>query len=83
MAIKTNSGKLKAAKLLTDFEERILRMGFSMLGVQTSDVIRSGLLPFHHSDPLDRLLAAQSLNLNIPVISRDSVFDQYGVTRIW
>jgi len=54
-----------------------------MLGVQTSDVIRSGLLPFHHSDPFDRLLAAQSLNLNIPVISRDSVFDQYGVTRIW
>jgi PIN domain nuclease of toxin-antitoxin system len=82
LAIKTNSGNLQAAKLLTDIEERVLRMGFFMQGVQTSEVIRSGLLPFHHRDPFDRLLAAQSLELDIPLISRDAVFDQYGVKRI-
>jgi PIN domain nuclease of toxin-antitoxin system len=41
------------------------------------------LLPLHHKDPFDRLLAAQALELGIPLISRDSVFDLYGVQRIW
>jgi PIN domain nuclease of toxin-antitoxin system len=46
-------------------------------------VIRAGLLPLHHRDPFDRLLAAQALDLQIPLVSRDRVFDQYGVRRIW
>jgi PIN domain nuclease of toxin-antitoxin system len=41
------------------------------------------LLPFHHRDPFDRLLAAQSLELGVPLISIDAVFDRYGVERIW
>jgi len=45
--------------------------------------IRSGRLPLHHKDPFDRLLAAQALELRIPIISRDAIFDRYGVTRIW
>jgi PIN domain nuclease of toxin-antitoxin system len=37
----------------------------------------------HHKDPFDRLLAAQALELRIPLLSRDQVFDLYGVNRIW
>jgi len=33
--------------------------------------------------PFDRLLAAQALELAIPLISRDRVFDLYGVQRVW
>jgi PIN domain nuclease of toxin-antitoxin system len=40
-------------------------------------------LPFHHGDPFDRLLVAQCLVEAIPIVSADSVFDQYGVGRIW
>ncbi len=40
-------------------------------------------LPFHHCDPFDRLLAAQSLVDGFPLISTDAVFDAYGVIRIW
>jgi PIN domain nuclease of toxin-antitoxin system len=36
-----------------------------------------------HRDPFDRLLAAQALELGIPIVSRDRVFDLYGVQRIW
>jgi predicted nucleic acid-binding protein len=39
--------------------------------------------PSHHRDPFDRLLAAQALDLGIPLLSRDRVFDLYGVQRIW
>ncbi len=46
------------------------------------DIVRS--LPFHHKDPSDRLIIAQSQQENIPVLSRDQVFDDYAdVQRIW
>lgn len=40
-------------------------------------------LPFHHKDPFDRLLIAQSIAENIPIISTDRIFDSYAVNRIW
>jgi PIN domain nuclease of toxin-antitoxin system len=83
LAIKTGAGKLDAARLLEDFEHRETAAGFTVLSVTAAQAIRSGLLPFHHRDPFDRLLAAQALDLDIPILSRDPVFDRYGVRRIW
>lgn len=40
-------------------------------------------LPFHHRDPFDRLIIAQSSADNLPLIGVDAVFDQYGIDRIW
>ena len=40
-------------------------------------------LPSHHRDPFDRLLIAQALVEEIPVVSADTTFEQYGVTRVW
>jgi PIN domain nuclease of toxin-antitoxin system len=40
-------------------------------------------LPHHHRDPFDRLLAAQALAEDLTLISRDAIFDQYGVKRLW
>ena len=40
-------------------------------------------LPFHHRDPFDRLIIAQALEEQMPIISVEHVFDEYGVTRIW
>jgi len=40
-------------------------------------------LPFHHRDPFDRLIIAQSLTENMAVVSADRAFDAYGVTRLW
>jgi PIN domain nuclease of toxin-antitoxin system len=40
-------------------------------------------LVISNRDPFDRLLAAQCLVESIPIVSADSVFDQYGVTRVW
>jgi PIN domain nuclease of toxin-antitoxin system len=37
----------------------------------------------HHRDPFDRVLAAQALEEEIPVVSSDRVFKAYGVKRIW
>jgi PIN domain nuclease of toxin-antitoxin system len=83
LAIKTGIGKLDAAGLLVDFESRETAEGFVFAAVTTTQAIRSGLLPLHHKDPFNRLLAAQALDLRIPLLSRDPVFDLYGVKRIW
>ena len=45
--------------------------------------IRAGLLPGPHKDPFDRMLIAQAQAENLAIVSNDSVFDRYGVTRIW
>lgn len=83
LSIKTGIGKLDAAGLLVDFESRETAAGFTFAGISTTQAIRSGLLPLHHKDPFDRLLAAQALDLRIPMVSRDLIFDSYGVKRIW
>jgi len=83
MAIKTAIGKLHAADILDDFEAVALRGRFTILETSTRHVIHGGRLPLHHRDPFDRLLAAQALDLDIPLLSRDRVFDLYGVKRIW
>ncbi|MGB6689535.1 MAG: type II toxin-antitoxin system VapC family toxin [Terracidiphilus sp.] len=83
LAIKTNSGKLDAAKILQQFDRLIAASAYSLLETRASDVIRAAGLPLHHRDPFDRLLVAQALELHIPIISRDGIFDRYGVRRIW
>jgi PIN domain nuclease of toxin-antitoxin system len=40
-------------------------------------------MPFHHGDPFDRLIIAQSLSENIPIIGRDTVFEKYDIILIW
>jgi len=83
MAIKSAIGKLDAAYVLDNFEALLTQGGFTMLETTIQHVIRGWRLPSHHRDPFDRLIAAQALDLRIPLVSRDRVFDLYGVKRIW
>jgi PIN domain nuclease of toxin-antitoxin system len=83
LAIKTRAGKIDALRMLQNFEERETAAGFRVVRPTAAQAIRSGFLPPVHRDPFDRLLAAQALDLGIPILSRDSVFELYGVQRIW
>jgi PIN domain nuclease of toxin-antitoxin system len=57
--------------------------GFELLEIGFGAVMRTATLPWHHRDPFDRLLAAQALDEKLSLVSRDSVFDRYGIRRIW
>jgi PIN domain nuclease of toxin-antitoxin system len=84
LAIKYQSGKLrKVADLVSDFSGRIDREGFQLLPISAEHGIRAGLLPGLHKDPFDRMLIAQCHAENIPIISNDTVFEGYGVRRLW
>jgi PIN domain nuclease of toxin-antitoxin system len=85
MSIKASMGKLKLNFSFPDLVETHVRgNAMKLLPVQPEhlDFVRS--MPFHHKDPFDRLLIAQSLAENMPLLSRDQAFDEYaGLQRIW
>ncbi len=83
IALKANKHRQIPHRLVTDFHQVLRTEGFTAIGIDPLHAIRSGLLPFHHRDPFDRLLAAQSIEMNVPLVSKDAVFDRYGVQRIW
>ncbi len=83
LAIKTNLGRFDSQVLLSRWEEILEAQGFSELPIDSVHAIRAGLLPLHHRDPFDRMLAAQAHATGWPIVSADPVFERYGVRRIW
>ncbi len=81
---KHRRGKLPEAELLAlDFEAQIAMYGFHGLAVTLAHSVLAGRLEITHKDPFDRLLIAQSLIEDIPLVSNERIFDQTGVNRIW
>ena len=84
MAIKVGLGKLTLNEPFeTLIPEQLSTNGFQILDINVSHTAKIINLPFHHRDPFDHLLNAQALTEEIPIISSDVVFDEYGVTRLW
>lgn len=84
MAIKVSLGRLQvAADLMDNFEESLGSRGIQTLSISAAHGIRAGLLPGPHKDPFDRMLIAQAQAENLAIISNDSIFDRYGVRRVW
>jgi PIN domain nuclease of toxin-antitoxin system len=84
IAIKTQLGKLPDGELLlAELPGVLARQGFVTLSIEARDAHMAGLLPLHHRDPFDRMLAAQSLRLGLPLVSNDPAFTPYGVTLVW
>jgi PIN domain nuclease of toxin-antitoxin system len=54
-----------------------------VLPVTAAHAWRVRELPAIHNDPFDRLLAAQAICERASIVSADTIFDSYGVTRVW
>lgn len=84
MAIKVTLGKLPLSMPYRPWVERaIVDLQLTVLPITLDHTDRITRLPFHHKDPFDRMLAAQSLVNGVPLLSGDVVFDAYGVNRVW
>ena len=57
--------------------------GFHPLDITTVHAQRAGWLPGHHADPWDRMLIAQAQAEGLAVVSNETRFDEYGITRVW
>jgi PIN domain nuclease of toxin-antitoxin system len=84
IAIKVSLGKWRLNRPYEDFIDITLKQyGFLLLPILPAHTARLIGMPFYHKDPFDRLLAAQALAEGIPMVSADSAFDDYDVTRLW
>lgn len=58
--------------------------GFDLLDIRALHVGAVQSLPLHHGDPFDRLLVAQAMTEQVPIVSGDSVLKRYEeIEVIW
>lgn len=84
MAIKISLGRLQITQDFEAFMAQQLTLNrIDLLNITLEHISRVALLPFHHRDPFDRLLIAQSQCDNLPILSADVAFEAYGIERLW
>lgn len=84
IATKFRLGKLPDAEILANrLSFEIAIDDFVELPITIAHAELAGKLPFDHKDPFDRLLIAQAKIGNIPLISNEKIFDEFGIKRIW
>lgn len=84
VAIKSGLAKLNLGEAATTYlPAALLQTGFGLLPISLDHATAVESLPLHHKDPFDRMLIAQSVEDDIPIVSADAILDAYGVERIW
>ncbi len=84
VAIKVSIGKYP---LTVPFEEfwtaGINGSGFVILPIALPHATVLSSLPMYHKDPFDRMIISQAIAEQIPVVTMDTTFNSYAVTRCW
>src|SRR5580698_3383372 len=78
--IKVQSGKLKLPRPAGPYVLRKLaENGIELLPISIDHLLALERLPMHHRDPFDRMLIAQSMEENLPIVTSDKLFASYEV----
>jgi PIN domain nuclease of toxin-antitoxin system len=84
IAIKVGKGRLPLSLPFLEWIEKAFdELAIELLPITPRHCAKQIVLPPHHGDPFDRILAAQALEEGIEVVSSDEILDAYGVVRIW
>lgn len=84
IAIKISLGKYALTVPYETFWRSGIELNdFHVLPIEIRHTALLLSLPYHHKDPFDRLLLAQAMVENVPVVSSDSTLDAYPITRLW
>ena len=80
MQIKIQLGKLKLSLPLKELVKNQHETNdLTVSPVALTHVLALDALPFHHKDPFDRLLIAQSVKEELTIVTADSQFSAYSV----
>jgi PIN domain nuclease of toxin-antitoxin system len=83
-ATKFRLGRFSEAALLVDNPRKILEsLEIEVIPISLEHARLAGSLVHAHKDPFDRMLAAQALLEGLTLVSADTVFDEFAVTRLW
>jgi PIN domain nuclease of toxin-antitoxin system len=84
ISLKVRLGKLPEAvafesDLIANIESRL---GYTLLPLEPESMMRAARFEQAHADPFDRIIAAQAIQNNLPVLSTDPKLDAFGVRRL-
>lgn len=83
IAIKVSLNKLALTRPYRPWiEKAMVDLGLVVLPITVEHADAQAVLPHHHRDPFDRLLAAQAQVEQVPLVSSDPKFDPYGIARL-
>lgn len=84
IATKVRLGRLPGAERLEkEFLDVMQAAGYTLVSISTEVALRAGRFPSEHRDPFDRVIAAQALHDDIPVVSSDTMLDTFLINRMW
>ena len=84
ISLKVRNGKLPEAvafesDLITNIKSRL---GYTLLPLEPESMMRAARFEDPHADPFDRMIAAQAIQNNLPLLSADPKLDVFGVRRL-
>ena len=84
ISIKVSIRKLKIGIAFTELvEQEVYGNAIEILEISSEHLDELVKLPFHHKDPFDRIIIAQSQVEKIPILTSDSKIKQYSVDIVW
>ena len=84
LSTKARLGKLAGAlDVATDVAGCLASQGFHELPISVPHAQRAGNLRIDHRDPFDRMLIAQGQIEDLPIVTNETLFDRFGVERVW
>ena len=84
IATKSRWGKLdRAREVVTNYPDHLRTLSASEVPITGTHALLAGGFDVPHRDPFDRMIAAQSITLGVPVVTNDVAFAQFPCQRIW
>ena len=83
ITIKASIGKLVIPENIAGLMDKALSKGFVILPIERNHLITLSSLELIHRDPFDRIIIAQAISENMPLVSSDDIFQQYPVKYVW
>jgi PIN domain nuclease of toxin-antitoxin system len=84
IVIKVRVGKLPLPEPSGPYiVKELAKNRIEVLPIKLDHVLRIESLPGHHRDPFDRMLIAQSLEEECPLVTADPIFNSYPVKVLW
>jgi PIN domain nuclease of toxin-antitoxin system len=84
IAIKMKLGKFNdLGSSVAYIRDQMNEYGMELLPIRYEHILQLEALPLHHGDPFDRLLIAQAITENLPILTGDKKFKLYDVKVIW
>ena len=84
IATKVRIGRMPQAQTLAEhFVRSVTSAGYLLMAISVEHALLAGRMSGTHKDPFDRMLAAQAIHEDLPLLSNDVQLDAFGVRREW